>query len=60
MQSVRVSPSHCGKMTSQSFHSDFMTLGGIGEIYEVIVTVLSLGRLFPNGAVKDLVHSHFK
>lgn len=60
VQSIGISTSQCSRMTSQSFHSDFMTLGGIGEIYEVIAAVLSQGRLFPNGAVKDSVHSRFK
>lgn len=31
-------------VTSQSFHSDFMTPGGMGETCEVISSVLSQGR----------------
>ena len=34
-------------MTCHSFHSDVMTLGGMGGICEVILSVLSAGRMVP-------------
>lgn len=57
---VTVPTSRCSKMTSQSFHSDFMTLGGMGELCEVICLCSARVGLFPNHVVKCLVWSHFK
>lgn len=57
---VTVPASCCSQMTSQSFHSGFMTLGRMGVLCEVICLCSARVELFPNHVVKYLVYSHFK
>lgn len=56
---VGVSTSPCSEMTSQSFRSDFMTLGGRRGLWGHHLSSARVGW-FPDGAIECLVRYRFK